>query len=76
MSDLNKSYINGKRIYSDSRWCINLNFEKLTLKTGFVVHICSFGELEILTQVLNAYILEYMHSHKTNTKQRQVFIVY
>ncbi len=33
----NKRYINGKLIYSAFRLCINLNFEKLTLKTGFVV---------------------------------------
>ncbi len=33
----NKPYINGKLIYSAFRWCINLNFEKLTLMTGFVV---------------------------------------
>jgi len=26
-----KPYINGKLIYSDFRWCINLNFEKITL---------------------------------------------
>ncbi len=39
----NKPYINGKLIYSAFRWCIHLNFEKLTLKTGFVVqgHICN-----------------------------------
>ncbi len=30
-------YINGKLINSASRRCINLNFEKLTVKTGFVV---------------------------------------
>ncbi len=34
----NKSYINGKIIYSAFRWCINLNFEKLTLMTGFWSH--------------------------------------
>ncbi len=35
---------NGKLIYSAFRWCINLNFDKLTLKTGFVVqgHIYSW----------------------------------
>ncbi len=34
----NKPYINGKRfIYSAFRWCINLNFKKLTFMTGFVV---------------------------------------
>ncbi len=32
-SDHNKSYINGELIYSAFRLCINLNFEKLTLKT-------------------------------------------
>ncbi len=32
-----KPYINGKLIYSAFRWCINLNFTKLTLMTGFVV---------------------------------------
>ncbi len=37
-------YINGKIIYSAFRWCRNLNFNKLTLMTGFVVqgHICIF----------------------------------
>ncbi len=42
-SDPNKLYINGKPIYSASIWCINLNFKKITLKTGFVVqgHIYS-----------------------------------
>ncbi len=34
----NKPYINGKLIYSAIRWCINFNFEKLILMTGFVVH--------------------------------------
>jgi len=38
LSYYNKLYINGKLIYSAFRLCINLNFEKLTLKTGFVVH--------------------------------------
>ncbi len=33
----NKPYINGKLIYSALRCCININFEKLTLMTGFVV---------------------------------------
>ncbi len=33
----NKPYINGKLIYSAFRWCINLNFKKLTLMAGFVV---------------------------------------
>ncbi len=33
LSDHNKPYINGSILDS----CINLNFEKLTLKTGFVV---------------------------------------
>ncbi len=43
LSYSNKPYINGKLIYSAFRWCINLNFEKLTLMTGFVVqgHICA-----------------------------------
>ncbi len=38
----NKPYINGNIIYSASRWCINLNFTKWTLTTGFVVqgHVC------------------------------------
>ncbi len=38
----NKPYINGKLIYSAFRWYINLNFEKCTLMTGYVVqdHIC------------------------------------
>ncbi len=42
VSHPNKPYINGKLIYSAFRWCINLNFENLTLKTGFVAqgHIC------------------------------------
>ncbi len=35
----NKPYINGKLIYSAFRWCINLDFKKLTLMTGFVVRI-------------------------------------
>ncbi len=47
----NKPYINGKLIYSAFRWCTNLNFEKLTLMTGFVVqgHIwetCSYSALK------------------------------
>ncbi len=33
----NKPYINGKIIYSAFRWCINLNFTKCTLMTGFVL---------------------------------------
>ncbi len=33
----NKPYINGKIIYSAFRLCINLNFNQLTLMTGFVV---------------------------------------
>ncbi len=33
----NKPYINGNLIYSDFRWCINLDFTKFTLLTGFVV---------------------------------------
>ncbi len=33
----NKPHINGKLIYSAFRWCINLNFEKFTLMTGFVI---------------------------------------
>ncbi len=37
LSYTNKPYINGKLIYLAFRWCINLNFEKLTLMTGFVV---------------------------------------
>ncbi len=32
-----KPYINGKFIYSAFKLCINLNFEKCTLMTGFVV---------------------------------------
>jgi len=43
---------NGKLIYSVFRWCINLNFKKLTLMTGFVVqghilvkHICSNSQV-------------------------------
>ncbi len=32
-----QTYINGKIIYSDFRWCINFNFRKFTLMTGFVV---------------------------------------
>ncbi len=42
LSNHNKPYINGKIIYSGCRLCINLNFEKLTLMTGFVVqgHNC------------------------------------
>ncbi len=36
----NKPYINGKLIYSDDfRWCINLNFKKLTLCDWF----CGLG---------------------------------
>ncbi len=38
----NKPYINGKLIYSAFMWCINLNFEKLTLMTGFVVSCLDF----------------------------------
>ncbi len=34
----NKPYINGKIIYSAFRWCINLNFNKMTLMTGLVDH--------------------------------------
>ncbi len=34
---LSKPYINGNIIYSAFRWCINLNFQTLTLKTGFVL---------------------------------------
>ncbi len=37
LSDHNKPYINGNIIYSASRWCIHLNFRKLTLMTGFVL---------------------------------------
>ncbi len=33
----NRPYINGKIIYSAFRWSININFEKWTLMTGFVV---------------------------------------
>ncbi len=33
----NKPYINGKLIYLAFRLCINLNFEKCILMTGFVV---------------------------------------
>ncbi len=33
---LNKPYIN-RKIYSAFRWCINLNWKKMTLMTGFVV---------------------------------------
>ncbi len=36
LSDHNKPYINGNIIYSAFRWCMNLNFVKLTLMTGFV----------------------------------------
>jgi len=38
LSDHNKPYINGNMIYSVFRCCINLNFEKWTLMTGFVLH--------------------------------------
>ncbi len=34
---LSKPYINGNMIYSAFRWCINLNFRKLTFMTGFVL---------------------------------------
>ncbi len=37
LSDHNKPYINGNIIYSALRWCINLDVEKLTLMTGFVL---------------------------------------
>ncbi len=33
----NKPYINAKLIYSAFRWCINLNIQKLTLMTDFVI---------------------------------------
>ncbi len=41
-SDPNTPYIHGEIIYSAFRWCINLNFVKLTFMTGFVLqgHTC------------------------------------
>ncbi len=36
-SDPNTPYIHGNIIYSAFRWCINLIFRKLTLKTGLVL---------------------------------------
>lgn len=41
----NKLYINGKRIYLAFRWCLNLNFQKLTLlwsRVTFIKH-CSYS---------------------------------
>ncbi len=51
----NKPYINGKLIYSDFRWCINLNFGKWTLMTGFVVqgHISATPFLKPRTLKVN-----------------------
>ncbi len=37
--DHNKPYIHGQIINSAFRWCINLNFKKFTLKTGFVARV-------------------------------------
>ncbi len=47
-SDHNTPYIHGEIIYSAFRWCINLNFVKLTFMTGFVLqgHICQ-GNLDL-----------------------------
>ncbi len=41
---LSKPYINGNMIYSAFRWCINLNFTKITFMTGFVLqgHVYGF----------------------------------
>ncbi len=40
-----------ERLYSAFRWCINLNFAKLTLMTGFVVqgHICSIFSFSLFS---------------------------
>ncbi len=52
-----KPYINGKPIHSAFGWCIiNLNFEKLTLMTGFVVqgHKLSISTpLQIVSSVIH-----------------------
>ncbi len=46
----NKPYINGNIMYSAFRWCINLNFEKLTLMTGFVLQGHNFLKISNFLQ--------------------------
>ncbi len=53
ISDPNKPYINGKLICSAFIWSIHLNFEKLTLMTGFVVqgHIFIYYSIRTMFHV-------------------------
>ncbi len=54
-----KPYINGKLIYSAFGLCINLNCEKLTLKTGFVVqcHKCKLcSSLVLIKNIMRMLI--------------------
>ncbi len=55
LSDPNKTYINGNIIYSAFRCGINLNIEKFTLKTVFLVqgHICKLHSKHNLIQCLS-----------------------
>ncbi len=58
-----KPYINGNIIYSAFRWCINLNFEKLILMTGFVLQgyilLVIFKSLLLIKTSINTVITVY-----------------
>ncbi len=57
----NKPYIDGKLIYSAFRLCVNLNFEKFTLKTGFVVQGHIWYDIE--------WTHQFLHSEQLNSKE-------
>ncbi len=62
----NKPHINGKLIYSSFRWSINLHFEKLTLKTDFVVqgHIF-YNFCTVINAVNYHWIIHMYYTEKT-----------
>ncbi len=50
---LSKPHINGNIIYSAFRLCINLNFTKLTLKTGFVLQDQKYPDVCVYRMSVN-----------------------
>ncbi len=55
MFSLNKTYINGKLIYSAFRLCMNLNIKKWTLMTDFVVQ----GHIWFHAMYIHVFIFVY-----------------